>query len=68
MLQRCSCSIDVIASQVPYDQFVQAETILRLQQVRGGGDKMAVFRGTAWAKQALDALRRAQAEAEIQCF
>ena len=44
-LERCSCSIDVIASVIPYERYVQAETIMRLRQVRGGGDKMAGLHG-----------------------
>ena len=48
VLRRCSCSIDVIASIVPYDQYVEAETVLSLQQV--GGERMSIFRTTAVAK------------------
>jgi hypothetical protein len=39
-----------------------------MRQVRGGGEKMAVFRDTPWARSAVDALRRAQVEAELRCF
>ncbi len=67
-LQRCSCSIDVIASLMPYDSFVQAETILRMRQVRGGGEKMTLFGEAPWAKEIVNTLKRAQAEAEIRCF
>ena len=66
MLQRCSCSIDVIASVVPYERYVQAETILRMRQV--GGEKSAVFRDGSVYKQIVDELRNAQAEAELKCF
>ena len=63
---QCSCSIDIIASIVPYDRYVTAETLLRMAQVRGnlGGE----FRSTEQARAAVDDLRRAQAEAEIRCF
>jgi hypothetical protein len=67
-LAKCSCSIDVIASIVPYDEYERGETVLSMRQVTGGGEKMAVFRETAWAKKAVDNLRRAQMEAEIRCF
>jgi hypothetical protein len=65
-LEQCSCSIDIIASIVPYDRYVAAETVLRMAQVRGnlGGE----FRSTEQAKAAVDDLRRAQAEAEVRCF
>ena len=31
-LERCSCSLDIVASILPYDRYVQAETILRMRQ------------------------------------
>jgi hypothetical protein len=66
VLRKCSCSIDVIASILPYDKYVQSETILRMQLV--GGEKSELFRGPVWMKQVIDDLRRAQAEAEARCF
>jgi hypothetical protein len=65
-LQKCACSIDVIASLIPYERYVQSETILRMQLV--GGEKSEMFRGAAWMKEILDDLRRAQTEAEARCF
>lgn len=35
MLERCSCSIDVIASLLPHDRYVEAETFLRMGQLTG---------------------------------
>lgn len=65
-LRRCSCSIDTIASILPYDDYVSAETVLRMRI--GAGERSAMFRGTP-ATQAITAnLRRAQAEAEMICF
>ena len=65
-LEQCSCSIDVIASLLPYDRYVTAETVLSMSQVRGnlGGE----FRSSAQASNAVNDLRRAQAEAEVRCF
>ena len=34
-IEQCSCSIDVIASLLPYDRYVTAETVLSMSQVRG---------------------------------
>ena len=34
-IEQCSCSIDVVASIVPYDRYVTAETALSMSQVRG---------------------------------
>jgi len=66
LLQKCSCSIDVIASIIPYDRYVAAETILSMSQVTGpvGSE----FRSTEPARLALQEFRRAQAEAEVRCF
>jgi hypothetical protein len=65
-LQRCSCSIDIIASLLPYDRYVAAQTVLSMAQVPGnlGGE----FRSTDIARTAVEDLRRAQAEAEVRCF
>jgi hypothetical protein len=65
-LKRCSCSIDVIATLLPYDRYVAAETVASLTQARG--QVGTLFRSSALAKAALTDLRRAQAEAEIRCF
>lgn len=66
-LTKCSCSIDTIASILPYDGYVAAETVLQLGQ--GGGERAAMFRGgTASTSEMLAKLRRAQAEAEMLCF
>jgi hypothetical protein len=66
-LRRCSCSIDAIAERVSYDDYVQAETVLRLQQVPGGG-RTGMFRTSPWAQAMVDKLRQAQVEAELRCF
>jgi hypothetical protein len=66
ILEQCSCSIDVIASILPYDRYVNAETVLSLSQVPGVLGNQ--FRATEIARTAVDDLRRAQAEAEVRCF
>ncbi len=65
-IEQCSCSIDIIASLLPYDRYVTAETVLSMAQVRGNLGTQ--FRSSEQAKTALDDLRRAQAEAEVRCF
>ena len=67
-LKKCACSIDVISSILPYDAYAEAETFMSMRQVRGGGEKMALFRETAMAKEAVSRLKRAQIEAELRCF
>lgn len=65
-LEKCACSIDEIASILPYDRYVQAETVLSMRRV--GGERMAIFRSSADAERLVAELKRAQAEAEIVCF
>jgi hypothetical protein len=65
-LERCSCSLDVLASILPYDRYLQAETILAMRQ--GVGQQAATFRSTRMFDDIVAELRRAQAEAEIRCF
>ncbi len=62
MLRKCSCSIDFIASVIPYEKYVQIETILRMRQVLG--ERTAVFRGTMWANSMIDELRSVEAESD----
>jgi hypothetical protein len=65
-LDHCSCSIDVIASLIPYDRYVEAETAITMSRVPGNLGN--VFRATEISKKLIENLRRAQAEAEIRCF
>ncbi len=65
-LRRCSCSIDVVASILPYDNYVTAETVLSMQQM--GGERVGMMRTAPMAKEAVRNLRRAQAEGDIRCF
>jgi hypothetical protein len=65
-LEQCSCSIDVIASLLPYDAYVAGETVASLSQTPGRFGEM--FRGAVVARDDLAELRRAQAEAEVRCF
>lgn len=66
MLYKCSCSIDAIAGKMSYDQYVQAETIMRMRAI--AGEKTGAFRDAPWTQEVIDLLNRAQAEAELQCF
>ena len=65
-IEQCSCSIDVVASLLPYQRYITAETVLSMAQVRG--DMGSPFRTSEMATNALNELRRAQAEAEVRCF
>jgi hypothetical protein len=65
-LDKCSCSIDVIASILPYNRYETAATYMSLAQIQG--ENGALFRQSEPAKKATDELHRAQAEADIRCF
>jgi hypothetical protein len=65
-LRQCSCSIDVIASVLPYDKYEQAETVLRMRR-SGGGYLGEMFRAGTAGNMVRD-LEEAQAEGEIRCF
>ena len=65
-LEKCSCSIDAIASLLPFDRYEEAETIMRVRQ--RGGEKAAIFIGNPGLRAKVDELRRAQVEAELRCF
>lgn len=67
-LRRCSCSIDHIAEQLSYDDYVAAETVLRLQQAPGGDPRVGMYRTSPWAVAMVDRLRAAQVAAEAKCF
>src|SRR5215472_11027814 len=55
VLEQCSCSIDIIASVVPYDRYVTAETFLSLAQVPGRFG--ALFRSPEQARAATNDLK-----------
>ncbi|WP_363346236.1 hypothetical protein [Methylocystis echinoides] len=65
-LEQCSCSVDVIASILPYESYVSAETVASLNQQ--AGQVGSLMRNTGAARDMLETLRRAQAEAQVRCF
>ncbi len=65
-LDQCSCSIDIIASLLPYEAYVSGETVASMNQDAGPVGR--AFKAAQLAKDTLDTLLRAQAEAEVRCF
>lgn len=63
---RCACSIDVIATLLPYERYEEAEAFLSLGQVTG--ERGVIFRTSEASRAAIEDLRRAQVEAELRCF
>lgn len=66
-LERCSCSLDAIAEQIPYGRYEEADTALRMQ-AGNLGERSAMFRDPPGVRAAVEDLRRAQAEATLRCF
>src|SRR5919107_465925 len=62
-LERCSCSIDAIANVLPYERYVQAETILRMAQT--SGQRADAVRTAGLFRDIVAELRRARVEAEV---
>ncbi|HEY0292997.1 MAG TPA: hypothetical protein VGC51_11815 [Hansschlegelia sp.] len=65
-LERCSCSIDTIAAILPYADYEEAETVLRMNKVAGQSSEL--FRSSPELRDKVANLRRAQAEADVKCF
>ena len=66
-LLKCSCAIDTIAGLMPYSHYEEAETALSLQLGGGVGGRVGLFRDPPQIKAVIEELRRAQAEANLQC-
>ena len=66
VLRRCACSIDTVASILPYDAYEKADTVIRMAGVAGGNTE--VFRTTKMLSKMVDQLRLAQIEADFRCF
>jgi hypothetical protein len=65
-LEACSCSIDVIASILPYASYERDATFKSLSLMTG--ERASLFKESTPAKVARTELRRAQAEADVRCF
>ena len=64
-LERCSCSIDVIASILPFKVYEEAETIMSIRQ--RGGESVAQFNRPE-SQAIITQLKQAQIEGELRCF
>lgn len=65
-MKRCACAIDVIATELPYDTYIAAETILRMRKMNG--EKGSLFRETNSLGETVDLLRSAETTAKANCF
>ena len=65
-MHKCSCSIDYIESQLTYDEYVNAETIMSMRQIYG--EKSLLFKQTPNAIKIYSNFQNILAEAEMECF
>lgn len=65
VLAKCSCSIDVIATVLPYKEYEEAETIMAVRQ--RGGESVAYMYNPVM-REKVNNLKRAQVEGELRCF
>src|SRR5690348_15845190 len=65
-MRKCSCSIDKIAVTIPYSDYVEYETVTRMQNIPG--ERTASIRGVGWIKDLQDKFRLAQVQADLECF
>jgi hypothetical protein len=64
-LYKCSCAIDRIAQQLPYEEYVEASTALRYQSL--GGERGAVFRDPDDVKKIAKKYKTIQSDANKAC-
>lgn len=64
-LYQCSCSLDRIATQMSYDEFVEAGTFARYSALPGEGG--GIFRDSDKAKELAKLYRKLESEARRGC-
>ena len=64
-LERCACSLDVIASLMPFSEYEEAETVMSIRQ--RGGKSVGIFEYGP-IREKVKVLKRAQVEGELRCF
>ena len=66
MLYKCSCAVDFIARQLPYDDFVELSTAAKAAPI--AGERGAVVRDSAATQQMAKQFRDVHAQAEKSCL
>ncbi|MGO4153169.1 hypothetical protein [Cupriavidus sp. YAF13] len=64
-LHKCSCAIDRIAAQLPYDEYVESSTFAKYATL--GGEGGAIFRDPEYGKHAAKRYRGIQDDALRAC-
>jgi hypothetical protein len=65
-LYKCSCAVDEIAKQVPFDEYVEISTALRHQTM--GGQRGAEFRDPVNVKEMAGKYKTIEGRAANACF
>lgn len=65
-LYKCSCAIDEIAKQLPYDDFVEAATAARYQNLPG--ERGGLFRDPDSVRNLAKSFKALQTKADKMCF
>ena len=65
-LQKCSCAINAIEAELPYELYSDAALVFAMRQA--GGERAALYRDTFAMKEIADRFIRAQTRANRQCF
>ncbi|MDI5890256.1 hypothetical protein [Halomonas rhizosphaerae] len=66
VMQKCSCSIDVIAELMPHEDYEAARTVMSMQDQPG--ELGMLFRTERSMQEDLNHFRSVQAEADLRCF
>jgi hypothetical protein len=66
MLYKCSCAVDAIAGEFPYDEYVELSTAVDAGQV--AGERGAAVRESTEGKSMSKRFRAARAKALSSCF
>jgi len=65
-LQKCSCALNAIEAQLPYEQYSEAVLVFAMRQA--GGERAALYRDTVAMNEIADRFIRAQTRANRECF
>lgn len=66
VMQKCSCSIDVIAELLPHEDYESVKTVMSMQDQPG--ELGMLFRTERSMQEDLYHFRSVQAEADMRCF
>lgn len=66
MANKCACAIDRIATELPFDDYVEINTVVNAMTI--GGERGAELRDNAGAKKQVARWREIQARVKPGCF